>query len=211
MMGSARGPKAIQKVKQSLFGFDTNPTIWALATLNMFSEVTARVISRMQAVSIQQIDERLRANSRVLFLIHHFRKGEPERDFIDAAMDALEPEGILAVVVKAGIFADDDNKPSRPAFTKKHSILAMISLPEDLFYPTSAPTSILVAKAHLPQNSSDRIMMARVWNDGYDKLKGRRVEVPGSQLPEILDCFHKLRKRKRFEIQHSNNRKRFTN
>lgn len=28
--------KAIQKVKRALFGFDTNPTIWALATLNMF-------------------------------------------------------------------------------------------------------------------------------------------------------------------------------
>jgi len=36
MMSKAHGPKAIQKVKKSLYGFDTNPTIWALSTLNMF-------------------------------------------------------------------------------------------------------------------------------------------------------------------------------
>ena len=36
MLAGAKGPKAILKVKQSLFGFDTNPTIWALASLNMF-------------------------------------------------------------------------------------------------------------------------------------------------------------------------------
>ena len=35
MLEGARGPKAILKVKQSLCGFDTNPTIWALASLNI--------------------------------------------------------------------------------------------------------------------------------------------------------------------------------
>ncbi|GHU89070.1 hypothetical protein FACS1894155_05240 [Bacteroidia bacterium] len=36
MMSKAKGSKAISKIKQSLYGFDTNPTVWALATLNMF-------------------------------------------------------------------------------------------------------------------------------------------------------------------------------
>ena len=79
------------------------------------------------------------------------QENEPERDFIDASMNALEPEGLVAVVVKAGIFADDDNKSWRREFIRNHTVLAMISLPEDLFYPTAAPTSILIAKAHIPQ------------------------------------------------------------
>ena len=36
MVRAARSSAAIDKVKSSLYGFDTNPTVWSLATLNMF-------------------------------------------------------------------------------------------------------------------------------------------------------------------------------
>ncbi len=114
---------------------------------------------------------------------------EPERDFLDAAMDALEPEGMLAAIVYAGIFADDPHRSWRENFLRKHSLLAVISMPEDLFYPTAAPTSIVVARAHVPQRGDESVLMARVWNDGFEKLKSRRVERPGSQLPEIERAF----------------------
>jgi type I restriction enzyme M protein len=190
MMAGAHGPKAIQKVKRALFGFDTNPTIWALATLNMFFRGDGK--SHIENISCFDTT----AKSIVVdsctkaFLNPPFSQdGEPERDFINASMVALEPEGLLAVVVKAGIFADEDNANWRHEFTRNHSVLGMISLPDDLFYPTAAPTSILVAKAHVPQNKNDRVFMARIWNDGFEKLKGRRVEIQGSQLQETSDAF----------------------
>ncbi|MFN9912465.1 MAG: N-6 DNA methylase, partial [Pirellulaceae bacterium] len=96
---------------------------------------------------------------------------------------------MLAVVVKAGIFADDDNKIWRREFTRNHTVLGMISLPEDLFYPTAAPTSILLAKAHIPHPNNEQVFMSRIWNDGFEKLKGKRVEIDGSQLPDTVDCF----------------------
>ncbi|HEX5504811.1 MAG TPA: N-6 DNA methylase, partial [Thermomicrobiales bacterium] len=120
------------------------------------------------------------------------QEGEPERDFINASMDALQPEGKHTAVVYAGIFADDEHKIWRRDFLRKHSLLAMISLPEDLFYPTAAPTSIVVAQAHVPQSDDASILMARVWNDGFEKLKGRRVERPGSQLLEVKQAFANL-------------------
>lgn len=108
-------------------------------------------------------------------------------------MEALEPEGLFVAVVKAGIFADGDNENWRHEFTRNHKVLGMISLPEDLFYPTAAPTSILIAKAHIPQLENDDVFMARVWNDGFAKLKGRRVEVEGSQLPATTEHFKRMR------------------
>lgn len=183
MMAEAHGPKAIQKVKRALFGFDTNPTIWALATLNMFFRGDGK--SHIENISCFDDDAKTTVEDSCskAFLNPPFsQEGEPERDFIDASMLALEPEGMLAVVVKAGIFADDDNKPWRHEFTRNHSVLGMISLPDDLFYPTAAPTTILIAKAHVPQDVCDRVFIARIWNDGFEKLKGRRVEVEGSQL-----------------------------
>lgn len=190
MMSGAHGPKAIQKVKRDLYGFDTNPTIWALATLNMFFRGDGKSHIENKSCLDQDSKDLVADSFQKAFLNPPFSQDdEPERDFIDASMDALEPEGLLAVVVKAGIFADDDNKSWRREFTRNHTVLAMISLPEDLFYPTAAPTSILVARAHIQQQDDDKVLMARVDNDGYEKLKGRRVEIVGSQLPCTADAF----------------------
>lgn len=193
MMLAAQGPKTIEKIKRDLYGFDTNPTIWALATLNMFFRGDGK--SHIENKSCLEQDSRslVEDSFQKAFLNPPFSQDdEPERDFINASMQALEPEGLVAVVVKAGIFADDENKSWRREFTRNHSVLAMISLPEDLFYPTAAPTSILIARAHIPQLNDHKVLMARIDNDGYEKSKGRRIEVEGSQIPEIQQAFKDL-------------------
>ncbi len=190
MMSKAHGTKAIQKVKRSLYGFDTNPTIWALATLNMFFRGDGKTHIENQSCFDESSKRSIEDKFNKAFLNPPFsQEGEPERDFIDLSMASLEPEGVLAVVVKAGIFADDDNKIWRREFTRNHTVLGMISLPEDLFYPTAAPTSILLAKAHIPHPNNEQVFMSRIWNDGFEKLKGKRVEIDGSQLPDTVDCF----------------------
>jgi len=193
MMAGAHGPKAIQKVKKALFGFDTNPTIWALATLNMFFRGDGKSHIENMSCFEEEAREAVAESCTKAFLNPPFSQDEePERLFIDASMTALEPEGLLAVVVKAGIFADDDNAQWRHEFTRNHSVLGLISLPDDLFYPTAAPTTILVARAHIPQSDEDSVFMARIWNDGFEKLKGRRVEVTGSQLESTASSFSKF-------------------
>jgi hypothetical protein len=129
------------------------------------------------------------------------QEGEPEIDFVDAAMEALEPEGLCAAVVYAGVFADDQHRSWRESFLRRHTLLGVVSLPEDLFYPTAAPTSILLAKAHVPHDPKSRAFMARVWNDGYEKLKSRRVERLGSQLPKVAASFHRHLAGKAFRSQ----------
>ena len=195
MMNSAKGDKSITKIKNSLYGCDTNPTIWALASLNMFFRGDGK--NHIENISCfdKKIKESVEGSFTRSFLNPPFSQDEePESEFIDASLNALEPEGLLAAVVKAGIFADDDNKNWRKEVTKKHSVLGVISLPEDLFYPTSAPTSIFIVKAHIPQNENDNVFMGRIWNDGFEKLKGRREERSGSQLSEIKNDFHRYLK-----------------
>lgn len=190
MMAGAHGPKAIQKVKKSLFGFDTNPTIWALATLNMFFRGDGKTHIENQSCFDTSTQKAIDDKFQKAFLNPPFsQEGEPERNFISQSMEALEPEGMLAVVVKAGIFADDDNRGWRKEFTRNHTVLGMVSLPEDLFYPTAAPTSILLAKAHIPHPKDGAVFMSRISNDGYEKLKGRRVEIEGSQIPVTTTAF----------------------
>jgi type I restriction-modification system DNA methylase subunit len=200
MLAKARGPKAVAKVKQSLFGLDTNPTIWALATLNMFFRGDGKTHIENKSAFDEELRQRNEQSFTRGFLNPPFsQEGEPERDFIDISMELLEPGGLLAVVVKAGIFADDDNKEWRDRFTRNHRVLAVISLPEDLFYPTAAPTSILIAEAHIPQRRDEMIFVAKIWNDGFEKLKGKRVDAPGSQLLDIKEAFYNFRKHLPFQ------------
>ncbi len=195
MMSSAGSNSEREKIKSSISGFDTNPTVWALSVLNMFF--------RGDGKSNIQLADSLNAKTKVnglgkftkAFLNPPFSQEEqPEYLFIEKSMEFLQPRGILVAIVYSGIFADDVHKKWRQEFLKKHTLLAMIALPEDVFYPTAAPTSVLVAEAHIPMPKEQKCMMSIVKNDGFRKLKNRRVEVSGDQLPEIQKIFFESKK-----------------
>lgn len=190
MIGGARGAASVAKIKGSIQGFDTNPTVWALSMLNMFFRGDGK--SHMDLGSCFDATTRTlvsKAFTRAFLNPPFSQDDEPESAFIDAALEALEPGGILAAVVYAGVLADDQHRRWRRELLRKHSLLGLISLPEDLFYPTAAPTSIIVAEAHVPMTGDRPVAMGRVWNDGYEKLKNRRVERAGAQLDEMQAAF----------------------
>ena len=189
MMLAAESDAQRAQVKQAIHGCDTNPNIWALATLNMFFRGDGK--SHMECASC--LDATMQAThqhrfTRAFLNPPFSQENEPEKAFIDASMDALEPGGRLAAVVYAGVFADEEHAAWRREFLRRHTLLGMISLPEDIFYPTAAPTSLLLAKAHVPHGDSSTFV-ARIWNDGYEKLKGRRIPRDGEQLSEVRQAF----------------------
>lgn len=185
-------------IRESLAGFDTNPTIWALASLNMFFRGDGKShienASCLDAANKKTVSKRF---DRAYLNPPFSQDGEPEWMFIDAAIQALKPGMLLAAVVLAGVFADEEHKDWRKRFLKNHQLIGVISLPDDLFYPSAAPTSIIIAQAHTP-HEDNQVFMARIWNDGYEKLKGRRVPCSGEQLTEIGECFDKFRSGEQF-------------
>lgn len=184
----------MEVVRESLYGFDTNPTVWSLAALNMFFRGDGK--SHIENTSCFEDKSRKAIKNKftkALLNPPFSQEEEPERDFISLSVEALQTMGVLAVVVKSGIFADDDNAQWRNTFIKKNTVLGMISLPGDLFYPTAVDTTIMIAQAHRPQQKTDKVFIAKIWNDGYKKLKGKRVETKGSELKEVLDAFKSFR------------------
>lgn len=196
LKSQAIGSKANELIRESIYGFDTNPTVWALSCLNMFF----RGDGKSHIENTSSLDKNAREDvanrfNRAFLNPPFHQEGEPERDFIDASMDCLIQGGIFVGVIYAGVFADRENEAWRTEFMRKHTILGMISLPDDLFYPNaSAITTIMIAKAHVPQPFDSKIFMGRIENDGYEKLKGKRVACSGSQLPAIVDAFSKFMK-----------------
>jgi type I restriction enzyme M protein len=47
----------------------------------------------------------------------------------------------------------------------------------------------MIAEGHVPQGKADRIFMGKIWNDGFSKLKGRRVTCSGSEIPELEQAY----------------------
>jgi len=182
---------AQELIRESIYGFDTNPTVWALSCLNMFFRGDGKShIENASSLAEESKAEVCNKFHRAFLNPPFHQEEEPERDFINASMDALVQGGLFVGVIYAGVFADQENSAWRADFIKKHTILAMISLPDDLFYPNaSAITTIMVAKAHIPQPDDSKVLMGRIENDGYTKLKGKRIECAGNQIPDVTEDF----------------------
>lgn len=185
MMKQATTPAARTKAKESLHGFDTNSTVWALAVLNMFFRGDGK--SHMDyGDCFEHTTDTRHQFDRALLNPPFSQEGEPETDFIDHALNALKPGGRLAVVVKTSGMVDSDLRKWRKTLVANHHVEAVITLPIELFYPTGVPTVILVVKAHAPRQGT---YLARAENDGFEISKKRRIPISGSQLPRVLELF----------------------
>lgn len=106
-------------VRESLYGFDTNPTVWSLAALNMFFRGDGKShIENASCFEESSKDSVKNKFTKALLNPPFSQDEEPERDFISLAMESLQTMGLMAVVVKSGIFADDDNALWRDEFLK---------------------------------------------------------------------------------------------
>lgn len=177
---------AMERARQAIFGCDTNSTVWALAMLNMFFRGDGKShINFKSAFDNPYVDQFTKALLNPPFS----QEGEPEIDFIDHALAALTPGGMAAIVVKTNIVVDPDLAYWRRNLVANHQVLASISLPLDLFYPTAAPTTILVIKAHT-RVIGQKTLTAVITNDGFEISKKRRLQRAGSQLPDLLRVFY---------------------
>lgn len=187
MMKEATTPTAKKQVKESLHGCDTNATVWSLAVLNMFFRGDGK--SNIQFKSCFDDQEKMEGLfDRVLLNPPYSQEGEPETDFIDHSLRSLQPGGELAVVLKTSVLVDPDLTTWRQALIENHHVSGAISLPNELFYPTAVPTSILLVRAHAPSRTRGTFL-ARIANDGFKISKKRRVPVENSQLDDILALY----------------------
>jgi hypothetical protein len=187
MMKTATTAIAKKKSRESLYGCETNSTVWALAVLNMFFRGDGK--SHIEFKSCFEKPEAVAQKFDVSLLNPPFsQEGEPEIDFIDHALTSLKPGGQLAVVVKTNVMVDPDLALWRRNLVENHHVLAVLSMPSDLFYPVGASTVMLVVRAHSPAKNVGTFL-AQITNDGYEINKRRRVEIAGSQLPKILQLF----------------------
>jgi type I restriction enzyme M protein len=182
--------------KHRLVGVEQQPQMFALAASNMILRGDGKANlfqgSCFDPVIIDRVKkpERRRFQRPSIGLINppFAQQGEGlhELNFVENLLDLLRPGGRAVVVVPMSCAIEPH--PVRHSLLNKHTLLASVSLPNDLFHPIGVITCALVFEAHQPHEDSPSPTWFGAWkDDGFVKQKKRgRIDLRGT-WPEIRD------------------------
>jgi type I restriction enzyme M protein len=162
----------------ALIGIEQDPKMYALAVSNMILRGDGK--TNLYQGSCFDSEIMKKANDRAEFgFINppYSQKGDNlhEWDFILNMLDALKKGGTGIVIVPMSMAIA--NHPLRERLLKNHRLEAVMSMPDDLFYPVGVVTCVMVFTTHTPHESDP---YHETWfgywkNDGFikDRREGR--------------------------------------
>ena len=175
MMRTATTKADINNIKQNnLIGVEQNPSMYALAASNMILRGDGKANLFQGSCFDTAISEAIRnLNATVGMVNPPYAKSKEdlhELRFIEQMLDSLEKGGTgIAIVPVSCVTSFNQHKKN---LLKKHTLLASMSMPLELFYPVGTVTCILVFKAKKPHHESGIKTWFGYWrNDGFHKVK----------------------------------------
>ena len=110
-----------------------------------------------------------------------------ESRFVDTALRSMADGGKLFAVVPLSVMSED-SPWRRDSLLAHHTLLAVLSLPEEMFYPVANQTvAIVVEKGH-PHPREHPVFWGRIERDGFMKSKTRRLPTP----PDVPNDLQRL-------------------
>jgi hypothetical protein len=114
---------------------------------------------------------------------------EKEYHFVDQALAQMQDGGVLFAVlpypamVKRGSYFNWRKNILLP----HHTLLSVVTLPNDLFYPVGVTTVGVFIKKGRPHQKTDTVLWIRALTDGLLKSKGKRLPSPkaGNDLDRV--------------------------
>jgi type I restriction-modification system DNA methylase subunit len=207
--------KALEKFKQhSLFGIEQESAVAALAIVNMIFRgdgknniVEANCFSRYLRCAVksgtptaQYVPDPPEAGdepiTRVFMNPPFALKKSDEREwrFVETALKSMADGGVLFAIVPMSVVSEGGASGAwRRPFLEHHTLLSVISFPEELFYPVAVQSVGIIVRKGIPHPRKQKVLWGRVSDDGYRKSKGRRLPVEGEndldRLEPLLRAF----------------------
>ncbi|WP_297195508.1 N-6 DNA methylase [uncultured Campylobacter sp.] len=196
----ANPTKSIKEINQSikelkatqLLGIEENTDMYALATTNMI----LRGDGSSQMIQNDSFDNALDSvlkefKADRILLNPPFSYRENGMPFIQRGLDNMLPYSLGAIIIQdsAGSGkAEDTNK----AILQKHTLLASIKMPTDLFEPMAGvQTSIYIFQAGIPHDFEKVVKFIDFRNDGYKRTNRNLAEIdnPIQRYEDILQIY----------------------
>jgi len=159
-----------------LVGVEQQPNMFALAASNMILRGDGKANLYQGSCLDSAIIKAVRGHKcNVGMLNPPFSQGDESQHelyFIKQLLDCLVPGGVgLAIAPMSCAIAPHR---ARGELLKSHTLEAVMSLPDELFYPVGTITCAMVFTAHVPHATSDKKTWFGYWKrDGFVKTKHR--------------------------------------
>ena len=144
--------------------------------------------------------------TRVLMNPPFTRKKSIHKDyeFVSYALGQLEDHGLLFSILPYSVMAKGGaSKTWRRGLLNEHTLLAVVSLPIDVFYPVSAPPVGIVVRKGTPHSREQNTLWIRAETDGHLKSKGKRLSsaLVGNQLEDCIAILRAFINDPRMEVE----------
>lgn len=197
MTEGASEPERKKILEKSLIGIEQEPSMFALAVSNMILWGDGKTNLYQGSCFDEEIFKQVSNQASVGFINPPYsQKGENlhEWDFVIQLLNALQKNATGIVIVPMSLAIAPH--PLRERLLKEHRLEAVMSMPNDLFYPVGVVACIMVFTAHVPHTSDPHHeSWFGYWkDDGFrkDKVQGR---IPTERWPGIrnewLDMFRR--------------------
>lgn len=185
MMKDALTAKEKEKIKRyGLIGVENQPNMYALAASNMILRGDGKANLYQGSCFDPGIITAVKKHVPTVGMLNPpYSQGDVglhELAFVKQMLECLKPGsiGIAIVPMSCAISAH----PLREELLQHHTLDAVMSMPDELFYPVGIVTCIMVWIANIPHARSNKKTWFGYWkNDGYAKTKQfGRIDVNNS-------------------------------
>ena len=162
--------------KNRLIGIENNPKMFALAASNMILRGDGKANLHQGSCfddAITSSIKNMQPNIGLLNPPYAQSKSDAELHelyFVKHMLDQLKEGGIGVAIIPV----NNVISPSQAKYDilESHTLKAVMSMPDDLFYPVGVVTCIVVFEAHKPHIESSKKTWFGYWkNDGFEKTK----------------------------------------
>jgi type I restriction-modification system DNA methylase subunit len=171
-------PKKVEEIKKtSLYGIELDIELYALAITNMIIRQDGKSnILHGDCFDVDAKKELLKNfpdTQLNLGLINppYAQKDHCELEFVEKLLSFLSPNGIAVAVIPMGCAIGTKFREQRRRLFNNHTLKAVFSMPDDIFYPIGTNVCVMVWQAHKPHDPTQKTFFGFCKDDGFMKRK----------------------------------------
>ncbi len=173
MCKDANASEILDIKKNGLYGVELDTDLYTLAITNMIIRKDGKSNIVCGDCFSNEIAINLKNKHLSLGLINppYSQEDKCELEFIEQLLNVLEPRGLAVAVVPMSCAIGTKFKEVRQRLFKYHTLKAVFSMPDDIFYPTGTNVCVMVWEAHKSHDSNKPTFFGYCKDDGFVKRK----------------------------------------
>ncbi|KKR79486.1 MAG: N-6 DNA methylase [Candidatus Nomurabacteria bacterium GW2011_GWA2_40_9] len=178
-------------LSNSLIGIEQEPQMFALAVSNMILRGDGKTNLYQGSCFDDSLFNKIKGKANAGFMNPPYsQKGDNlhEWDFIIRMLNGLSKNATGIAIVPISV-AIDTRHPLREKLLSEHRLEAVMSMPNELFYPAGTVTCIMVFTAHTPHDSDKH---HESWF-GYWKDDGFRKDKVQGRIPRSNELWNSIK------------------